>query len=337
MGKLSNIELQKMLSCIKKDTRVLVPPMVGYDFGVHRLGDLCVVVSSDPCTGVPADWFGWLLINYAASDVALSGAKPQFCTINLLGPLGTKPEQFLEIMKQTCKAADELGIAIVRGHTGMYSSLNSMLGVCTVYGTVKPDQLITSANAKAGDLILCTKPVGLETLTNYALTHRETARKLFSVNRQKELAKLVCMQSCVKEALQLAEIDGVHAMHDATEGGFVAALNEVAENSKVGFRLDWEKIPVPKEVHVLKDHFKLSDAQVLALSSTGTILAAVAPKAKEKVEAALSQMGLSACFIGEFTMNQKRILVKEEKELVFPSAADDPYTLIMENKEKIIF
>ena len=55
------------------------------------------------------------------------------------------------------------------------------------------------------------------------------------------------MQSCVKEAMQLAEIGGVHAMHDATEGGFVAALNELAEASKVGFRVDWEKIPVQRK------------------------------------------------------------------------------------------
>ena len=65
------------------------------------------------------------------------------------------------------------------------------------------------------------------------------------------------MQSCVKEALQLAETGGVHAMHDATEGGFVAALNELAEASKVGFRIDWEKFAIPEEVLALKKHFSL--------------------------------------------------------------------------------
>ena len=64
-------------------------------------------------------------------------------------------------MKQTCSAADELGIAIVRGHTGMYDSLKDLLGVCTVYGTVEPNKLITPGNAKPGDLILCTKPLGI--------------------------------------------------------------------------------------------------------------------------------------------------------------------------------
>jgi len=84
MGKLPNKELKALLSCIKKDSRVVIPPMVGYDSGVHLLDGKYVVIATDPCTGVPEEWFGWLLINYAASDVALSGAKPEFCTINLL-------------------------------------------------------------------------------------------------------------------------------------------------------------------------------------------------------------------------------------------------------------
>ena len=75
-------------------------------------------------------------------------------------------------------------------------------------------------------------------------------------------------------------------MHDATEGGFVAALNELAEASGVGFRVDWAKIPVSKEALTLQSYFKLSDEQLLAMSSTGTIIAAVDPKAREKAEAA---------------------------------------------------
>lgn len=332
MGKLPTDELTRLLSCIKKDFRVIVPPMIGYDAGVHLLHGKYVVVATDPCTGVPKEWFGWLLINYAASDVALFGAKPEFCTITLLGPKGTKPEVFQKIMNQTCSAADELGIAIVRGHTGMYDSLKDLLGVCTVYGTVEPKKLITPGNAKAGDLILCTNPLGLETVTNFSLTHMEKAQELFGAEKQEKLAKQVCMQSCVKEALQLAAIEGVHAMHDATEGGFVAALNELAQASKVGFRVNWERLPLSKEVLALQSYFKLNDEQVLAMSSTGTILAAVEPTAQEKVKAALTKNGLSACFLGEFTANNERVLIRKGKEVPFPQFADDPYTLILSGK-----
>ena len=327
MGKLPETELKKILTCIKKDSRVIVPPMIGYDAGVHLLGDKYVVVSTDPCTGVPMDWFGWLLIHYAASDVALFGAKPEFCTINLLGPRPTQPKVFQDIMKQTCKAADELGIAIVRGHTGMYDSLKDMLGVCTVYGTVKPEKLITSGGAKAGDLILCTKPLGLETITNFSLAHRELAQKLFGAERQLELSGLVHMQSCVKEAIKLSEVGGVDAMHDATEGGFVAALNELAGASGLGFRVSWAAIPMLAEVLTLKKHFQLSDDQVLAMSSTGTILAAIKPKAKESTLKMLRL--LSPSILGEFTECQDRVLIKDNRERAFPAVADDPYTMMM--------
>lgn len=122
-------------------------------------------------------------------------------------------------------------------------------------------------------------------------------------------------------------------MHDATEGGFVAALNELAEASKVGFRIDWEKFAIPEEALALKKHFQLTDEQVLALSSTGTILAAVSPQAREKVEDILKQNNLSAKFIGEFTASKDRILVNGEKEQAFPSVADDPYTRLLATKD----
>ena len=332
MGKLPNKELKALLSCIKKDSRVVIPPMVGYDSGVHLLDGKYVVVASDPCTGVSEEWFGWLLINYAASDVALSGAKPEFCTINLLGPKSTKPAVFQKIMKQTCKAADELNIAIVRGHTGTYDSLSDLVGVATVYGSVQPEKLITSGNAKPGDLIMCTKPLGLETITNFSLTQKILAQKLFGFDQQEKLSKQVHMQSCVKEAMQLAKTGFVHAMHDATEGGFMSALNELAEASGLGFRVDWEKISLSREVLALQTYFNLSDEQVLAMSSTGTVLAAVDAQAQEKVKAALRQSGLSAYFLGEFTENKERVLIKEGKAVSFPQVANDPYASIVSRK-----
>jgi hydrogenase maturation factor len=332
MGKLASDELQKLLSCIKKDPRVLVPPQVGYDAGVHRLGDKYVVVATDPCVGVPEEWFGYLLIHYAASDMALFGAKPEFCTITLMGPKTTNPQRFQEIMKQTCEAASDLDMAIVRGHTGTYDGVSELVGVCTAYGTVPLEKLITPGNAKHGDLLLCTKPVGLETVVNFSLAHKALAQKLFGAKRTEELAHLVHLQSCVKEALQLAEKGGVHAMHDATEGGFVAALNEMAQASKVGFKVEFERLPITPEVRILQGAFGLSDEQVMAMSSTGTVLAAVDPKAKEKVEETLSRNGLQATFLGECTKNKNRVLVKEKKETPFPEAAEDPYSRILSGK-----
>lgn len=332
MGKLSTENLKKLLSCVKKEPRVIVPPLPGFDSGVHLINGKYLVVSTDPCIGVPEKWFGWLLIHYAASDVALFGAKPEFCTINLLGSPSTKIEVFYEIMDQACKAANELKMAIVTGHTGTYEGLSTLVGVCTAYGTVDMKKLITPGGAKLGDLVLCTKPIGLETVVNFVLTHNALAERLFGARRTQELAELVHMQSCVKEALLLAKIRGVHAMHDTTEGGLTAALNEMAEASNIGFRIEFEKIPISKEVQTLQECFQLSDKQVLSMSSTGTILAAVSPEAKYKVEEALRQNNVETSFLGVFTKNTRCILLKNGKETLFPKRAEDPYERILSGK-----
>jgi len=331
MGKLSTENLKKLLSCIKKDTRVVVPPMPGFDSGVHLIGDKYVVVSTDPCIGVPEEWFGWFLIHYAASDVALFGAKPEFCTINLLGSPLTKPETFIKTMNQACKAADELKVAIVTGHTGTYEGLPTLLGTCTAYGTVEKEKLITPSGAKPGDYLLCVKSVGLETVVNFSLTHKTLAERLFGEARTAEMPELVGLQSCVREAMLLAEIGGVHAMHDATEGGLTAALNEMAEASNVGFKIESEQIPIAKEVFKLAECFQLSHEQVLSMSSTGTILAALSPEAKEKIMQAFIKYGIEGRILGVFT-KKKRIFVKEGKETAFPVVADDPYTRILSGK-----
>jgi hydrogenase expression/formation protein HypE len=332
MGKLGTEELQKLLSCIKKDPRVVIPPRPRYDSGVHLIDDKCIVVSTDPCTGVPEEWFGWMLVHYAASDVALFGAKPQFCTINLLGPLGTEASVFQTVMKQVCNAADELDMAIVTGHTGTYSSLNKLLGVCTAYGTVRPEKLFTPERAEPGDCILCTKTAGLETLINFALTHKTLAKRLFGNTQQQKLTQQVHMESCVKEALQLAEVCGVHAMHDATEGGITAALNELSEASGVGFRVEYGKLPISPEMCKLQEYFELSDEQVLATSSTGTIVAAVDPQAKDTIKQVLQKSGVKASFLGSVTKNKNRVLIKKGKETAFPPTADDPYAKVLSGK-----
>lgn len=332
MGKLSGEELKKLLSCIRKDPRVIIPPMPGYDSGVHLLGDKYVVVATDPCIGVPQEWFGWLLINYAASDVALAGATPEFCTINLLAPLGMKPSGFHQIMRQVCRAADELNMAIVRGHTGAYDGISKTLGVCTAYGTVAKEKLITPGNAKAGDLIMCTKAVGLETLINFSLTKKALARRLFGTQEAQQLMKLFKMESCVNEAIALAEIGGVHSLHDATEGGLTNALGEVAEASNLGFRIEFEKLPITPEMNLLQKRFGLSLEQVLSTSSTGMIVAAVEKQSQTIVEETLQKHGIPASFIGTFTKSKDRVLEWSSGCTSYPRVADDPYGRILSSK-----
>ncbi len=332
MGKLDPMDLKRLLNCIEKDSTVIVPPSPGMDSGVHTVDDRYLVISTDPCAGVPEEWLGWLLVSYAASDVALFGAKPKYCAINLLGSPKTKAEIFIETMKQACKAATGLKIRIVTGHTGRYAAIAGIVGTCTAYGFVERSRLMTPADAKAFDSVLLAKPIGLETVTNFCYERKPLAIRLLGSERTKGLRQCVPMQSCVREALLLADTKGVHAMHDATEGGLAAALNEMADASRLGFRVDFEKFLFADGMEELKEFFKLSDEEMIATSSTGTFLAAVDPKAEENMISVLGENGVEARVIGTFTREPRRVLVKDGKGTLFPRRANDPYERILSGK-----
>jgi hydrogenase maturation factor len=330
MGKLTPTEQRRLIRTIRHSGRLLIPPRVGFDSGVHRLNDdLCMVVASDPCLGVPMNWFGWLLIHYASSDVALFGAPPRYCSVNLLGPPDAKPSVLRRIMSQASRAAAELGIDIVTGHTGTYSALRTTIGTCTTYGFVRRRNLITPAMAKQNDQIICTKPLGLEILTNLALTKPIEARQLFGPNNTKQLTRSVHLQSCVSEALTLAKGRLVSAMHDATEGGLATALNEMADASRLGFTVGWERIPILPEMKQLARHYRLTRNEILACSSTGMIIASTGTNQAKRALSALAKSGLRPTIIGRFTRGRERLITVAGRPLKFPRISKDPYARIM--------
>ncbi|MEM3629534.1 MAG: AIR synthase-related protein, partial [Candidatus Bathyarchaeia archaeon] len=143
--------------------------------------------------------------------------------------------------------------------------------------------------------------------------------------RTRDLRRLITIQSCVEEALALAEINGVHAMHDLTEGGLTASLNEMAEASKLGFKIKFEKIPICPEAQKLKEVFGLSNRQLLSMSSTGAVLVAVDPQVKDEVEKLLMKYKLKAHCIGVFTEDKSRTITVGGRVKRFPEKAEDPY------------
>jgi len=326
MGKLGPKELSAVIRCIEGGDSILVPPRPGFDSGVHRIDhDLCLVISTDPCVGVPRRWFGWLLINYTASDVAVFGVRPQFCTVNLIGPLRTPTRVFETVMRRTCQATEELGMQIVTGHTGTYEGLRDLVGVCTAYGLAPFKDIITPAGARPGDRILCTKHIGLETIATFSQMRTSLAGKLFGKSEAARISQQFRFQSCVKEALAISKIPGVHAMHDVAEGGLVSALNEMAEASKMGFSLDFASLPFPSEVDLIVRHFRLSKNELLSMSSTGTLVAALDPHDERRVLRRLSELKISSCIVGTFSRERKRRVRNKLGESAFPDRPQDPF------------
>src|SRR5450756_3022766 len=101
--------------------------------------------------------------------------------------------------------------------------------------------------------------------------------------------------SVVKDAMTAVEYgvrdEGVTSLHDATEGGVVGGIFEIAQASGLGVRLDEAAIPVRPEVAAVCE---LVDIDPLTSISEGTLLATVRPEHADGVLGALAGAGIAA-------------------------------------------
>jgi hydrogenase expression/formation protein HypE len=96
----------------------------------------------------------------------------------------------------------------------------------------------------------------------------------------------------------------IHCLRDPTRGGLATTLNDFARQSKVGIRIEEEKIPVDKAVLAACE---LLGFDPLHIANEGKLAAAIAPRAAGSVLAAMkrNKYGRQAVIIGE-VVNEHR-------------------------------
>jgi len=282
---------------------VIVPPQTGVDAGVVDLGDgRVLIVAEDPIFAIPGQpygMFGWYTVHIGASDVAVMGVPPRYMTYTLLMPPETPDPDFRTIVDAIHHAALDLGIAIVGGHTGYYPGFAApTIGGVTVFAIADRDGYVTPAGARPGDAVILTKGPAIETAG------------ILSVLREKELlgrypetlvrkAQALCREmSVVRDALTAMAAGGVTAMHDATEGGVIGGLAEVAEASGVGMEVDESLFVYPDEVRMVCEAFGIDP--VAAIAEGSLIITADAARAP-RILGDLAGIGIASSVIGRVT------------------------------------
>jgi len=94
----------------------------------------------------------------------------------------------------------------------------------------------------------------------------------------------------VRDAEIAMAAGGVHAMHDATEGGLARGLWEVAEASKVGLLVERKKVPLPQDIQAVCGHFELNPFEII---SEGTLVIACEPAKADAILRGFSKEGLT--------------------------------------------
>lgn len=310
----------------KKNKNVLIGPQHGVDAAailINEEKNEVMVIAEDPTFGMPSimPFFGWAIVHICASDVAVLGVPPQYLTISLLIPPGTEIEVLEKTWNQIHEECEKLGIAIVGGHTGVYPGISYPLnGGCTVFGFGKKDDLTPPSNAKVGDKIIMTKGPAVEAAGVLAIQAENELKKEYGDEIIERAKNYIFEMTVVKDALTASKY--ANAMHDATEGGLINAVYEIAAASNVGCTLYEEKIAIPEEISLICRHFKIDP---LISISEGTLVITASPENADKIIKELDKNNINAWIIGEITEKDRKIIRKNGKVEELKPVKVDPF------------
>ncbi len=308
----------------KPDRSVLVGPRHGVDASVIELADGSVMVlAEDPTFGMPVlmPHFGWSIVHICASDVAVLGVKPRYLTICLMLPPGTADDVLEHIWNEIHTECDRLGIAIVGGHTGIYPGIGYPLnGGCTVIGLGSREQITPACNARAGDRIIITKGPAIEATGILASQAEEALAKKFGRDIVEKGKGYFLEMTVVKDALTAAPY--AHAMHDATEGGLLNGVYEIAFASGAGVTVYEDKIFIPEEIGTICGYF---DIDPLISISEGTLVITASPENTPALLKSLKEQDINAWEIGEMTDGERVFVRKNGTREGLKPVSVDPF------------
>jgi selenide,water dikinase len=228
---------------LKKSTGFPVPKelMVGIetadDAAVYKLNDeQALIATTDffmPIVDDPFD-FGRIAATNAISDVYAMGGTP-IMALALVGmPINKLPLDTIgKIIQGGESICAEAGIPIAGGHT--IDSVEPIYGL-VVLGLVHPSKVKRNADARAGDVLILGKPLGVGVLS--------AALKKDKLDADGYAAMIANTTKLNKPGKALAELAGVRALTDVTGFGLLGHLLELARGAKLTARLDMAQIPL---------------------------------------------------------------------------------------------
>jgi len=312
MSKVGKIDVKVFEKFLKKrlgkeNKKVLISPETGVDAAVIDIGnDKVLIVAEDPIFPLPRgnlDTFGWYTVHIGASDIAVMGIKPEYMTYTLLMPPDTKKKDFEKIVDSIHQAAKELNISIIGGHTGYYPTVKvPIIGGITVFAISDKNDYITPKGAKIGDKVILTKGPAIEATGILALLNEEKLLEELPKDIVEKAKGQLKNISVVKDALVAKSCGGVTAMHDATEGGVLGGLFEIANASRVGIFIDEREIIYPEEVRLIMDYFGIDPLKAI---SEGTLIITASPEKTEKIVDKLKKEKIPSSIIGEIVPEDK--------------------------------
>ena len=315
-----------------KDANVIIGPRHGVDYGVVKIGDTCLSFSTDPFFIVPAYGFdraAWFAFHIICSDVAVSGLKPRYLTVDLNLPPEITEAQLTEMWESVHREAEKYNISIITGHTARYAGCNyPMVGGATAIAQGTEAELRGPHRVKIDDQIVITKGPAIETTGLLAISFPEKFQAAFGADFQKKAQDVFFQMSVMDDCAIARAFPGVHVMHDATECGIWGGLYEMARAGGYGIKVEQDLIVKQEVIIKTCEHFRIDPYSTI---SEGSLIAIVDPQEAEQLVSAFAKNNISSSVVGEVTGKEDGLKIAaggRTFDLKHPKT--DPYWTVME-------
>ena len=222
---------------VANDPRLLVGAATGDDAGVFEIRTgLLLVQTVDVFTpGVDDPYtFGRIAACNSLSDVYAMGGTP-VTALSIIGfPIHTLPHRAMAaILKGGLDVLAEAGAVSVGGHSINDEEVKFGMAVT---GIVERDKLTTNAAARAGDVLILTKPLGVGMIA--------LAGQLGRASEASLKAAADSMSTLNKTAAEVMNRHGVRACTDITGFGLLGHLCRMMMESASGAEIDFDSLPL---------------------------------------------------------------------------------------------
>jgi selenide,water dikinase len=233
--------LHEALSSLPKfeDPNLLVGFETNDDACVYKINDDTVAIQTvdffppmvdDPYT------FGQIAAANALSDIYAMGGNPATAMNLLCFPSCLDISIMREILAGGNDKVKEAGAVIAGGHT--IADPTPKYGLC-VTGFAHPNEILSNSNAKTGDVLILTKPLGLGIMNTAAKA------ELLNEGKINEIAAIMCtLNKYAKECMKGLE---VHACTDITGFSLIGHSFEMANGSKKTIEIFSSSVPIIEE------------------------------------------------------------------------------------------
>ncbi len=222
---------------LERHPNLLVGIETADDAGVYKISEeMALVQTVDFITPIVDDpfLFGQISAANSLSDIYAMGGKP-LTAMNVIGfPRSILDVSILtEILRGGLEKVHEAGAVLMGGHTVEDVELKYGLSVT---GTVHPRKILTNRAARAGDVLVLTKPIGTGMIS--------TANKAEMVEEEFLRTAIDSMARLNDKAAETMALCHAHACTDITGFGLMGHSSEMARGSGLSFRLQDSSVPL---------------------------------------------------------------------------------------------